>query len=247
MKISRADHSLSIATPDGPLPIRQVLAIGRNYAEHAHEQGADIPDRPVVFTKWLNSLALDGDTVTIPPICEDPATGGGPHGDEPRSTGQVDWEAELAVVIGKAARDVEERDALDHVLGYACANDVSARWWQKNGGGGQWNRGKSFDGFCPIGPEVVPAASIADPQRLAISCRVNGETMQDANTDQMIFPVRTLISELSRGLTLIPGTVILTGTPSGVGVFRDPRLYLQGGDVVEVEIEGIGVLRNTVA
>lgn len=244
--IRREDHTLVIDAPDGPLPVRQVLAIGQNYAAHAHEQNAPVPERPVVFVKWLGSLGLDGDDIVIPPICRDAATGGGPHGEEPRSHGQVDWEAELGVVIGRPARDAGEADALDHVLGYCCANDVSARWWQKNAGGGQWNRGKSFDTFCPLGPRVVPAGAIADPQTLGIRSRVNGEVMQDASTDQMIFPVRTLIAELSRGITLIPGTVILTGTPAGVGVFRDPKLYLQPGDRVEVEIDGVGLLANSV-
>ncbi len=237
---------VGVQTPRGVLPIRQILAIGRNYADHAKEQGAAVEERPILFMKNIASLALHGDAIVIPPICDDPATGGGPHGEEPRSTGQVDFEAELGVLIGTAARDVPAARALEHVLGYVCANDVSARWWQKNSGAAQWCRGKSFDTFCPIGPRLVPAAEAGDPQNLRIACRVNGETMQSAMTGQMMFPVATLIAELSRGTTLVPGTLLLTGTPSGVGVFREPKVYLQTGDVVEVEIERVGVLRNTV-
>ncbi len=172
----------------------------------------------------------------IPGLCRDAATGGE----------QVDYEAELAVVIGEACRDVPEPEALSHVLGYCCANDVSARWWQKEGAGGQFCRGKSFDTFCPLGPRLVLASEVGDPQALSIECRVNGEVRQRATTGDMIFPVAWLIAELSRGTTLAPGTVILTGTPSGVGFGRKPPLFLKDGDVVEVEIEKIGVLRNGV-
>jgi 2-keto-4-pentenoate hydratase/2-oxohepta-3-ene-1,7-dioic acid hydratase in catechol pathway len=247
MKLIKIEYGVAVETPQATaLPIRQIMAIGRNYSEHAAEQGAAMEERPIMFTKNPASACLDGDEIVIPPICRDPATGGGPHEGGPRATGQVDFEAELGVVIGRAAKDVSEDDALDFVLGYACCNDVTARWWQKNAGGGQWNRGKGFDTFCPIGPELVPAGDVADPQDLAIACRVNGETMQEARTDQMMFTVRRLIAELSRGTTLLPGTLLLTGTPSGVGVFREPRVFLQAGDTVEVEIEGIGTLRNTV-
>ena len=212
---------------------RQIVGIGRNYAEHAREQGAAVPERPMVFTKNLASLCLAGDSIVIPAICQDRP--------------QVDFEAELAVVIGPApVRDVPEDRALACVLGYTCANDVSARWWQKEGSGGQFYRGKSFDTFCPVGPRLVPAAQIADPSRLRVVCRVNGTVMQDAPTSQMMFPVQKLIAELSRGTTLLPGTIILTGTPSGVGMARNPPVFLKAGDVVEVEIDGIGVLRNTV-
>lgn len=221
----------------GELPIRHIIGIGRNYAAHAHEQDADVPERPMIFTKNPAAACLNGDNIVIPSLCRDEATGGD----------QVDFEAELAVIIGAAAKDVTEADALDFVLGYTCANDVSARWWQKKGSGGQFNRGKSFDTFCPLGPTVVPTADIADPQALQVTCRVNGETMQDAPTSQMIFSIRTLIAELSRGTTLLPGTVILTGTPSGVGMARKPPIWLKTGDSVEVEVESIGILRNTVS
>lgn len=238
MEFTRLDWGVGVRLSGGDvLPIRQVLGIGRNYAEHAHEQGADVPDRPMVFTKNLGTLCLHGDNVLIPPCCRDPATGGE----------QTDFEAELGVVLARPARDTPEADALAIVLGYCCANDVSARWWQKKGAGGQFWRGKSFDTFCPVGPRLVPAAEIADPQRLRIACRVNGETMQDDTTANMIFPVARLIAELSRGTTLPPGTLILTGTPSGVGMARTPPVWLRGGEVVEVEIERVGVLRNRIA
>jgi len=247
MRLIRIEYGVAVELPTAEaLPVRQIIAIGRNYSEHAAEQGAAMEERPIVFTKNPASACLSGDEIVIPKIAQDPATGGGPHGDDPRSTGQVDFEAELGVLIGRAARDVPRDRALDHVLGYACCNDVTARWWQKNAGGGQWCRGKGFDTFCPIGPELVPAEAVPDPQDLAIACRVNGEAMQSARTDQMMFSVEHLIAELSRGTTLLPGTLILTGTPAGVGVFREPKLYLQPGDRVEVEIERIGVLTNTV-
>jgi len=225
-----------VSTPDGNLPIRHIIGIGRNYAEHASEQGADVPDRPMIFTKNPASLCGSGDDIVIPACCADPETGG-PE--------QVDFEAELGVIIGTAAKDISEDDALSHVLGYCCANDVSARWWQKKGSGGQFCRGKSFDTFCPIG-EVTAASEIADPQDLTVRCVVSGEVMQEASTSQMIFPVRTLIAELSRGTTLLPGTLILTGTPSGVGMARNPQRFLRDGDVVEVEISGLHALRNRV-
>ncbi|MFT5424963.1 MAG: 2-keto-4-pentenoate hydratase/2-oxohepta-3-ene-1,7-dioic acid hydratase in catechol pathway [Phycisphaerales bacterium] len=222
----------------GVLELRHIIGIGRNYAEHAREQGADLPTRPMVFTKNPGSACLSGDEIVIPPVCGDADTDG--HG------GQVDFEAELAVIIGTAAKDVREEDALSHVLGYCCGNDVSARWWQKKGSGGQFCRGKSFDTFCPLGPRVVADSEAGGVQNLRVVCRVNGETMQDGNTSQMIFPVARLISDLSRGTTLMAGTVIMTGTPSGVGMARDPQVWLKAGDVVEVEIEGLGVLRNGV-
>lgn len=210
-----------------------ILGIGRNYAEHAKEQGAAIPDSPMVFTKNAAAACLDGDEVVVPRVCQDRE--------------QVDFEGELAVVIGKAARDVSKAGALGFVLGYTCANDVSARWWQKSGSGGQFFRGKSFDTFCPIGPRIAPAAEVPNPNALRLRTRVNGEVVQDASTGEMIFDVATLISDLSRGMTLLPGTVILTGTPSGVGMARTPPVWLKHGDRVEVEIERIGRLANRVA
>lgn len=234
--IERRPYGVAVLGPSGELPVPLILAIGRNYADHAAEQAVDVPDRPMLFTKHPGSVCLDGDAVRIPEACQDSETGGE----------QVDFEAELAVVLSKPVRDIAEPQALGAVLGYTCGNDISARWWQKKGSGGQFVRGKSFDTFCPLGPAVVPAAEVPDPQRLSIACRVNGEEMQRATTGQMMFSVATLISELSRGTTLPAGTVILTGTPSGVGMARTPPVWLRDGDVVEVEIEGIGVLRNPV-
>lgn len=220
----------------GMLPLRHIIGVGRNYAEHAAERGADVPDRPMLFTKSFASVILDGEAIRIPGACADPAAGGE----------QVDFEAELAVIIGRPCRDVSEDEAPGCVLGYCCANDVSARWWQKTGSGGQFFRGKSFDTFCPLGPHIAPATEVADPQALGIRCRVNGEVMQEDTTAKMIFPVATLIAEISRGATLPAGTVILTGTPSGVGAARTPPRFLREGDVVEVEIDGVGLLRNPV-
>lgn len=237
MKLVRCEFGVGVETGSGVLELRHIVGIGRNYAEHASEQGASVPDRPMVFTKNPCAACLDGDEIVIPPACRDGATGG-PH--------QVDFEAELAVILGRACRDVPESRALEHVLGYCCANDVSARWWQKQGSGGQFCRGKSFDTFCPLGPSVVEPEEVGDVQALSVRCRVNGETMQDGSTRDMIFPVATLISELSRGTTLAPGTVILTGTPSGVGMARTPPVWLKHGDEVEVEVSGLGAIRNRV-
>jgi 2-keto-4-pentenoate hydratase/2-oxohepta-3-ene-1,7-dioic acid hydratase in catechol pathway len=232
MKLIRTEYGVAVDTGRGEVLIRHIIGIGRNYAEHAREQAADVPTRPMVFTKNPYSACLDGEEIVIPDLCRDRE--------------QVDFEAELCVIIGRAARDVPEDQAISHVLGYCCGNDVSARWWQKEGSGGQFCRGKSFDTFCPLGPHVVPVPEIPDPGNLRVSCRVNGTVMQDASTAEMIFPVARLISDLSQGTTLLPGTAILTGTPSGVGMARKPPVYLNHGDVVEVEIERIGVLRNVV-
>ncbi|MBL4809896.1 MAG: fumarylacetoacetate hydrolase family protein [Phycisphaerales bacterium] len=235
-KLIKIDCGVGVEVDGSVLPIRQIIGIGRNYAAHAIEQGADVPEHPMVFMKNINAAGLDGDEIVIPPIARDANFGGN----------QTDYEAELAVILGRDALDVSEDEALEYVLGYCCANDVSARWWQKKGSGGQFNRGKSFDTFCPLGPAVVPASEIEDVQDLGIVCRVNGVVMQDASTDQMMFSVAKLISMLSSGTTLAAGTVILTGTPSGVGMAREPQVWLQDGDVVKVEIEGVGTLTNRV-
>jgi 2-keto-4-pentenoate hydratase/2-oxohepta-3-ene-1,7-dioic acid hydratase in catechol pathway len=238
MKLIHLDFGVGVERTDGNvLPIGHIIGIGRNYHEHAKEQGETAPERPMIFTKNPASACLSGESIVIPALCRDEETGG-PH--------QVDFEAELGVVIGTAATDVPIENALGHVLGYACVNDVSARWWQKQGAGGQFCRGKSFDTFCPIGPRLVPAPEIPDPQALRVLCRVNGTVMQQDSTASMIHPVATLIAELSRGMTLAPGTLILTGTPSGVGMARKPPVYLKEGDTVEVEIERIGTLKNAV-
>jgi 2-keto-4-pentenoate hydratase/2-oxohepta-3-ene-1,7-dioic acid hydratase in catechol pathway len=203
----------------------KIVCVGLNYRDHAAEGGQDLPKAPLLFAKWPNTLIGDGDPVVLPP----------------EST-QVDYEAELGVVIGTKAKRVSERDALDHVEGYICVNDVSARDLQF--ADGQWTRGKSPDSFCPVGPRLVPRDEIADPQALAIRCIVNGEALQDSSTAQMIFSVAEIIAYTSQIITLEPGDLIATGTPAGVGVFRDPKVLLKDGDEVSVEIEGLGTLTN---
>jgi 2-keto-4-pentenoate hydratase/2-oxohepta-3-ene-1,7-dioic acid hydratase in catechol pathway len=209
-----------------PLAPVNVLAIGRNYKAHAEEWGGGLPRSPIMFMKATSSVIGPEAEVILPRIA-------------PRA---VDFEAELAVVIGRSARGVSEARALDCVLGYTCANDVSARDCQR--GDEQWCRGKSFDTFCPLGPWIETEL---DPSGCAIRGRVGGETLQDASTALLVFSVPYLISYLSAGMTLLPGTVILTGTPGGVGSARQPPRFLKPGDTMEVEIGGIGVLRNRVA
>ncbi len=194
--------------------------------------GGKTDELPMVFMKNPASVCGDGDEIVIPPICRH----GGP---------QVDFEGELAFEIARDCRDVPEADALSAIAGYRVANDVSARWWQKTGSGGQFCRGKSFDTFCPLGP-LVPAAEVPDPQDLEIETLVNGERMQHARTSLMVFGVRYLVAELSKGTTLLAGTIVLTGTPAGVGAGRRPPVYLKDGDLVEVRIERVGAIRNRV-
>ncbi len=226
-------ESISVKKVLAPLEPSNILGIGLNYHEHAKETGKDISENPILFMKPPAAVTGPGDGIRLPKCST-----WGP---------EVDFEAELAVIIGKTALDVPKESALDYVLGYTCANDVSARRWQKHGGGGQWVRGKGFDTFCPLGPVLVTADEIPNPQNLQIRCILNGEIMQDGNSSDMIFSVATLISELSRDRTLAPGTVILTGTPPGVGVARQPPIFLADGDVVTVEIEKIGKLTNQVS
>jgi 2-keto-4-pentenoate hydratase/2-oxohepta-3-ene-1,7-dioic acid hydratase in catechol pathway len=209
-----------------PVAPGKIVAVGRNYREHAAEEDVAAPEDPLLFAKFPTAVIADGVDVTW----------------SASLAGEVDYEAELAVVIGRRARHVTEAAALDHVLGYTCLNDVSARDLQWHDG--QWVRAKSLDTFCPLGPWIVTADEIADPGRLRIRCRVNGEVRQDASTADLIHGVAELIAFCSRSFTLEPGDVIATGTPGGVGVFRDPPVYLRDGDVVEVEIERIGTLRN---
>ena len=223
-----------ITTADFMAPVqgRCVIGIGLNYRDHAHETGAKIPEHPVVFFKNPGSVVASGGSIKLPVNL--------------KST-KVDFEAELAVVIGKKAVNVSRANAMDYVLGFTCANDVSARDWQKEWGGSQWSRGKSFDSFCPLGPWIVTPDEIGDPQNLRVQTKINGELMQDGNTSDMIFSVSELIEFLTGDTTLLPGTVILTGTPAGVGAARTPPRFLVAGDKVEVEIGGIGVLSNLVA
>jgi 2-keto-4-pentenoate hydratase/2-oxohepta-3-ene-1,7-dioic acid hydratase in catechol pathway len=206
----------------------KIVAIGRNYADHAVEAGEAIPPEPLVFAKFPSSVVGPGD-----PIAWDESL-----------TREVDYEAELAVVIGHRARNVPPRAALDHVFAYTCLNDISARDLQF--GDGQWVRGKSLDTFCPIGPWLVTPEDIPDPQRLRIACTVSGELLQDASTADMFYGVAELVSRLSRSFTLEPGDVIATGTPPGVGYYREPKRLLRDGDEVVVRIERIGELRNPV-
>ena len=215
-----------------PVEPRAILCIGLNYRQHVGEFGGQVPERPVLFMKNPAAVCHPGDPILLPASCFNPP--------------QVDYETELAVVIGRAARNVSKAEALDYVLGYTIGNDVSARRWQKEGGGGQWVRGKSFDTFCPLGPALVTADGIPDPQKLHLTCTVNGQTVQDDSTAAMIFPVAELIAYLSEDTTLLPGTVIMTGTPSGVGFARTPPLFLAPGDTVSMTIEPIGTLTNPV-
>jgi 2-keto-4-pentenoate hydratase/2-oxohepta-3-ene-1,7-dioic acid hydratase in catechol pathway len=205
----------------------KIVCVGLNYRDHAEEQGTELPAAPLLFAKWPNTLIGPGEPIVIPPV-----------------TTQVDYEAELGVVIGERVRGVSAQNALDAVRGYLCLNDVSARDLQFSDR--QWVRGKSLDTFCPVGPELVPAAEVPDPQTLAIRAIVNGQVLQDSSTSRMIFPVTELIAYVSRAITLEPGDLIATGTPSGVGAFRDPQVWLEPGDEVTIEIEGIGALTNPV-
>ena len=189
-----------------PIVPTTILCIGLNYKFHAKEAGFKIPDHPILFMKGLNALQNPGDPIILPKV----------------APGEVDYEAELAVILKKAARNVSPGEALDYVLGYTCANDISARRWQQHGGGGQWCRAKSFDAFCPLGPYLVTPDEIGNPNDLQIKTILNGKIMQDWTTSDMIWDVPSLISFLSEGTTLLPGTVILTGTPQGVGI-RESR------------------------
>ncbi len=209
-----------------------IICIGLNYRRHALETGFDLPPYPAVFMKNPGAVIGHGVPIVIPGCCSKPP--------------EVDFEAELGVIIKSPVKNVSETRALDHVLGYTCANDVSARRWQKHAGAGQWVKGKSFDTFCPCGPVMVTKDEVEDPQNLEIQCRVNGETMQKSNTNDMVFSVARIISYLSQSCTLLPGTLILTGTPEGVGFIRKPPIFLTPGDRVEVEIQGIGILENQV-
>ncbi|HEU5123320.1 MAG TPA: fumarylacetoacetate hydrolase family protein [Verrucomicrobiae bacterium] len=214
-----------------PIVPTNILCIGLNYRHHAAETRAKIPEFPVLFMKGVNAVQNPGDAIEIP--------------NQLRSN-EVDYECELAVVIGKPCKNATRQNALEYVLGYTCANDVSARDWQKQFGGGQWCRGKGFDTFCPLGPCLVTTDEIPNPNTLKIRTIVNGEVLQDWTTEDMIFDVPRLIEFLSGSTTLLPGTVILTGTPHGVGMAREPQRWLKPGDQVSVEIEKIGTLTNPV-
>jgi 2-keto-4-pentenoate hydratase/2-oxohepta-3-ene-1,7-dioic acid hydratase in catechol pathway len=214
-----------------PLQPVDILCIGLNYRKHAEEGKAAIPENPVLFMKTSTAVQNPLDPIVLP---------------EKLKSNKVDYECELAVVIGRTCHNVSKTDALGYVLGYTCANDVSARDWQKEGGGGQWCRGKTFATFCPLGPCLVTTDELPDPNPLSIRTVLNGDVMQDWNTNDMIFDVPTLIEFLSGSTILAPGTVILTGTPHGVGMARKPPVFLKDGDQVSIEIEKIGTLTNPV-
>ena len=215
-----------------PVQPTSIICIGLNYRKHAEETGARFPEYPVVFFKGVNTLQHPGEPILLPTHLK---------------SDEVDYECELAVVIGRACKNVSRERALDFVLGYTCCNDVSARDWQIKRGGGQWSRGKTFDTFSPLGPCLVTRDEIPDPNALKIRTILNGQVMQDWNTNDMIFDVPALIEFLSGSTTLLPGTVILTGTPHGVGMAQKPPRWLRPGDQVSIEIEKIGVLTNPVA
>ena len=210
------------------VPPTNLLAIGMNYLDHIQETGTKQPENPILFAKFSNTLVKPYGRVII----------------DPRLTEKGDYEVELAVVIGKTTKGISEEDALDCVFGYTVANDVSARDWQR--ADGQFDRSKSFDTFCPIGPWITTADEVPDPQSRALKSWVNGELRQDSSTKRMVFSVAYLIYYLARGMTLDPGDVILTGTPHGVGFVMDPPRHLAPGDIVECEVEGLGRIRNEI-
>lgn len=236
-EVERAESGTSklrVESPDGvrllaPIPRPgKIVCVGVNYDDHALESSMDLPERPLIFSKFSSTICGPGDSVSIPVGSE-----------------QVDYEAELGVVIGREVRGCTEENALEAVLGYTCVNDISARDFQFSDG--QWQRGKSCDGFCPIGPEIVTTDEVPDPQSLAIRMELNGTTMQEETTAEMVFDVRSIIAHISSFATLEPGDLIATGTPPGCGFAMDPPVYLASGDQVTVSIESIGELHNTIA
>ena len=208
---------------------RKIVCLGLNYADHAREGGAAIPREPVLFSKYATALIGQGEAIVLPPASQ-----------------EVDYEAELVVVVGRRGRNIRADHGLDYVAGYTIGHDVSARDWQLKKDGKQWMVGKTFDTFAPTGPHLVTQDEVPDPHQLAIQLRLNGETMQDSNTRQMIFTVSQILAYLSQVFTLEPGDLVFTGTPSGVGFARKPPVFLKPGDVVEVEIDKLGVLGNPV-
>jgi 2-keto-4-pentenoate hydratase/2-oxohepta-3-ene-1,7-dioic acid hydratase in catechol pathway len=212
------------------LPIERpskIVCVGLNYRDHAEEQGVDLPTAPLLFAKWENALIGPGEPIVIPQIVT-----------------SCDYEAELGVVIGARVRNASAENALEAVAGYICVNDVSARDLQF--ADGQWTRGKSPDTFCPVGPRLVPRDEVPDPQNLAIRAVLNGQTMQDSTTANMVFGVAEIIAYVTQTITLEPGDLIATGTPAGVGAFRDPKVFMKAGDEITIEIEGLGSLTNPV-
>jgi 2-keto-4-pentenoate hydratase/2-oxohepta-3-ene-1,7-dioic acid hydratase in catechol pathway len=223
--VARPPQRLAPPVPDPG----KILCVGRNYAEHAEETGERPPTEPVIFSKLGSALLGHGAPIVLPHLSR-----------------QIDFEAELVVVIGRAGRQISPEGALEHVAGYTCGNDVTARDWQKGKPGAQWLLGKSFDTFAPLGPVFVSADEIDSPPDLAIEMRLNGRMMQQARTTDLIFPIDMLLAYVSQVATLMPGDLIFTGTPAGVGAARNPPVFLQPGDVADVEIERIGRLSNPV-
>ncbi len=211
-----------------PIPDPQkIICVGLNYRDHAEESGAPIPREPILFSKFATTLIGDGADIELPAVSH-----------------EVDYEAELVIVVGKAGRHLTAQEAMHHVAGYTIGHDVSARDWQLKKDGKQWLAGKTFDTFAPVGPHLVTADRVKDPLNLGIRLRLNGQTMQDSNTRQMIFPPAELLAYISQIVTLQPCDLIFTGTPPGVGFARKPPVFLKDGDVVEIEIDGLGVLQN---
>jgi 2-keto-4-pentenoate hydratase/2-oxohepta-3-ene-1,7-dioic acid hydratase in catechol pathway len=220
-----SSQSLTLLCPLS-LP-KKILCIGLNYRDHAIETKSPIPKEPIVFCKMPTAMIGPNEPILLPKVSM-----------------QIDYEAEMVLIIGKNLKNADEQQSLDGIFGYAVGHDVSARDWQKDKPGKQWFLGKSFDSFAPFGPEIVTADSVLDPNHLAIRCSVNGETLQDSNTSELIFKPVELVSYISQVMTLQPGDVIYTGTPAGVGVAREPNRFLKDGDIVEIEIESLGILRN---
>lgn len=228
----QANQTIDLAEVNLSPPIlgmEKVICVGTNYADHAREMGDQVPELPIIFNKFPSCIVGPESKIRLPELSQ-----------------QVDFEAELVVVIGVGGKHIARENAMQHVLGYCCGNDVSARDWQRGKPGGQWLLGKAFDTFAPLGPMLVTKDEIPDPYDLGIRLRLNGDLMQDSNTSQLIFPIDFLISHLSQFVTLMPGDLIFTGTPPGVGAGRKPPLFLKPGDQLEVEIDGLGVLRNSV-
>ena len=232
LQLTNSETSIALSTTKLAAPIsncEKLICIGKNYAEHAIEMGGEPPTLPVVFSKFASAINHPDAPIVLPTLSQ-----------------QLDYEAELVVVIGKTGKNIPRQQAFDHVFGYCCGNDITARDWQKGKPGGQWLLGKTCDTFAPLGPYLITADEVPNPHDLSIQLRVNGEIRQDSNTSRLIFPIDELIAHVSQFFTLRPGDLIFTGTPPGVGAGRKPPLFLKSGDEVEVRIDGLGVLKNHV-
>jgi len=230
--LESGEHVLSRGSVDILSPVtepQKVICVGMNYVDHCEEQNVAIPLKPLIFSKFASAITHPGAPIYLPSF-----------------TKKLDWEVELAIVIGKEGKNIEESNAMEYVAGFTVAHDVSARDWQLEENGGQWLLGKTSDSFLPLGPALVTKDEVQDPHNLGIRCRVNGTTMQDSNTKNLVFKTEKLVSFISGFFTLTPGDVISTGTPPGVGCFKKPPVFLKAGDVVECEIDGIGTIQNTI-